>query len=59
MHVLRGGLVGGLVCVLGLHKSGTHIMTEYMEKYFNVLVEPPKNGKNEGTIAIGELYSPR
>ena len=45
------------VCVMGLHKSGTHVVSKYLRKFFHVTVEPKeKVGKSDdGTISLGEF----
>jgi len=39
------------VCVLGLHKSGTHALARYLHEFFDVNVQPAQ-GKNEGVVNL-------
>jgi len=46
----------GHVCVMGMHKSGTHALTQYLRQYFDVAVLPTtKDDKNEGVVVLGDF----
>merc|ERR1712107_571070 len=48
------------VCVMGLHRSGTHLLLEYLSKFFHVDVEPkkrrmPRGGHyDDGTVILDD-----
>lgn len=46
----------GTVCVMGLHKSGTHILAKYMRFFFDVSVQPAEDKRNrEGVVALEKM----
>ena len=44
-------LGGGQVIVIGMHKSGTHPLNSYLNKFFNVDVQP-NNNEHEGVVNL-------
>ena len=48
----------GLIAVLGLHRSGTHILAQYCNDLFNGIVQPDPDGsrREQGVVHIGELH---
>eukprot|EP00929_Paragymnodinium_shiwhaense_P026116 TRINITY_DN15595_c0_g1_i4.p1 TRINITY_DN15595_c0_g1~~TRINITY_DN15595_c0_g1_i4.p1 ORF type:complete len:1560 (+),score=426.06 TRINITY_DN15595_c0_g1_i4:126-4805(+) len=42
------------VCVMGLHKSGTHALAEYVRRFFDVEVQPSNKRLWAGTVSVGD-----
>ena len=43
-------LQSGITCVLGLHRSGTHAMVEYVRRFFVGAVQPDGQWPNDGIL---------
>ena len=44
------------VCVMGLHRSGTHLLREYIQRFFDVDVEPkPRKRRKGGSVDDGTV----
>ena len=46
---------GHVVCILGMYKSATHALSQYVSRYFDVVVQPTLCGKDDGTIRLDTL----
>ena len=45
------------VCVFGMHKSGTHVLAQYIRDLFDVQVQP-RIGKFDGVVLVDDGMSP-
>ena len=46
---------GHVVCIFGMYKSATHALSQYVSRYFDVVVQPTLCGKDDGTIRLDTL----